>query len=322
MMRRALLLAVTFAALPWHGAFAQAFPAKPLTLVVPFPPGGATDVVARMLGGKLGEKLGQTIVIDNRAGAGTIVGASFVAHAPADGYTMLISSGSTFTINPALNPKLPYDPVKSFEPIGLIGRTPLMLIANAAVPVDNLKQLVAAMKAAPDKYVYGSFGQGTTAHFAGELMWRELGIRLMHVPYKGSAPAMNDLVSGQIPFSVDTITAAMPQIKAGKIKPIAVTSAVRAPQLPAVPTVAESGHPGFVAESWIGVFVPRGVPEAARTRLQNALAETLKDADLHARLVANGLRPGFEPPSAVATLIEQELPRMRATAQRAGIRPE
>jgi tripartite-type tricarboxylate transporter receptor subunit TctC len=322
MMRRTLLATVVLAALPWQGAQAQAFPAKPITLVVPFPPGGATDVVARMLGSKLGEKLGQTIVIDNRAGAGTVVGASFVAHAPADGYTLLISSGSTFTINPALNPKLPYDPVKSFDPIGLIGRTPLILIANAAVPVDNLKQLVTATKASPDKYVYGSFGQGTTAHFAGELMWRELGVRLTHVPYKGSAPAMNDLVGGQIPFSVDTITAAMPQIKAGKIKPIAVTSATRAPQLANVPTVAENGYPGFAAESWLGVFLPRGAPEAARTRLQNALAETLKDADLHAKLVTNGVRPGYEPPAAVTTLIEQELPRMRAIAQRAGIRPE
>jgi tripartite-type tricarboxylate transporter receptor subunit TctC len=272
MMRRTLLATVVLAALPWQGAQAQAFPAKPITLVVPFPPGGATDVVARMLGSK--------------------VGASFVAHAPADGYTLLISSGSTFTINPALNPKLPYDPVKSFDPIGLIGRTPLILIANAAVPVDNLKQLVTATKASPDKYVYGSFGQGTTAHFAGELMWR------------------------------DTITAAMPQIKAGKIKPIAVTSATRAPQLANVPTVAENGYPGFAAESWLGVFLPRGAPEAARTRLQNALAETLKDADLHAKLVTNGVRPGYEPPAAVTTLIEQELPRMRAIAQRAGIRPE
>jgi tripartite-type tricarboxylate transporter receptor subunit TctC len=322
MLRRALLTAAVFAALPWHGAFAQAWPAKPVTLVVPFPPGGATDVVARLLGPKLGEKLGQTIVIDNRSGAGTVVGATFVAHAPADGYTLLISSGSTFTVNPALNPKLAYDPLKSFEPIGLVGQAPLILIANAAVPINDLKQLVAAAKAAPDKYVYGSFGQGTTAHFAGELMWRELGVRLTHIPYKGSAPAMSDLVGGQIPFSIDTVTASMPQIKAGKIKPIAVTSAARSPLLPNVPTVAEAGQPGFAAYTWVGVFAPRGLPDAVRTRLLGAFADAMKDGELGTKLTEAGLPPLYEPPAVLTSRIEQELPRMRAIAQRAGIRPE
>ena len=320
------LLAASFvlaaAVLPWSGAHAQGYPSKPVTLVIPFPPGGATDIAGRLIGKKLGERLGQPVVIENKAGAGTIIGAAFVASAPADGYTLLVSSGSTFTVNPALNPKLPYDPVKSFEPIGLGTRVPLILIANRSVPVDNLKQLIAAARAAPDKYVYGSFGSGTTAHFAGELMWNATGIKLAHIPYKGSAPAMSDLMGGQIPFAVDTVTAALPQLKAGKIKAIAVTSAARAPQLPDVPTVAESGFTGFAADSWLGLFAPRGLPADVRGKLQKAFAETMADTELREKLIAGGQQPGYETPAALAKLIDEELPRMRAIAQRANIRPE
>jgi tripartite-type tricarboxylate transporter receptor subunit TctC len=240
------------------GAAAQTYPAKPITLVVPFAPGGATDVIGRMLGRNLSEQLGQTVSIDNRAGGGTIVGAGSVARAAPDGYTLLISSGTTFTINPAIHPKLPYNPVKSFEPIGIVGRTGLILLANRDVPVDNLKQLVAAAKAAPGKYAYGSFGSGTTSHFAAEMLLHEAGIKMTHVPYKGSAPAMMDLIGGQIPFTVDTVSAAIPQLKAGKVKAIAVTTAKRSALLPEVPTVAESGYPGFDTDTWLAVVAPRG----------------------------------------------------------------
>lgn len=319
-LARALLAALT--GLACSGALAQTYPSKPIQLVIPFPPGGATDVAGRLIAKKLGERLGQTVVIENKAGAGTIIGAAFVAAAPADGYTLLVSSGSTFTVNPALNPKLPYDPVKSFEPIGLGTRVPLILIAHRAVPVDSLKQLVGAARSTPDKYVYGSFGAGTTAHFAGELMWNALGIKLPHIPYKGSAPAMADLMAGQIPFSIDTVTAALPQLKAGKIKAIAVTSATRAPQLPDVPTVAESGYAGFAADSWLALFAPRGLPADTRAKLQKAFAETMADAELRDKLTAAGQQPTYEPPAAVAALIDAELPRMRAIAARASIRPE
>ncbi|KAB2897299.1 MAG: tripartite tricarboxylate transporter substrate binding protein, partial [Burkholderiaceae bacterium] len=246
-------------------ALAQGYPSKPVQLVVPFPPGGAVDIVGRLVGKKLGDRLGQPVVIENKGGAGTIVGAAFVANAPADGYTLLISSGSTFTVNPALNAKLPYDPLKSFEPIGMVARVPLILLAHRDVPVGNLKQLISAVQGAPGKYVYGSFGSGTTGHFAGELMWSAIGIQLMHVPYKGSAPAMSDLIGGQIPFTIDTVAAALPQLKAGKIKAIAVTGAARATPLPEVPTVAESGFPGFAADSWLAVVAPRGLPAEAKT---------------------------------------------------------
>lgn len=298
------------------------FPTRPVQLVVPFPPGGAVDIVGRLISKKLGERLGQPIVIENKGGAGTIVGASAVAQAPADGHTLLISSGSTFTVNPALNPKLPYDPVKSFEPIGLVARVPLILLAHRDVPVNTLKQLVSSVQAHPEKYVYGSFGNGTTGHFAGELMWSALGVRLNHVAYKGSAPAMNDLLGGQIPFSVDTVAAALPQLKSGKIKAIAVTGATRATQLPEVPTVAESGYAGFAADSWLAVVAPRGLPPDAKAKLQTALQETLADAEVRSKLVASGLEPAYEPAQAVATRIDDELPRMRAIAQRANIRVE
>ena len=303
-------------------ALAQAFPTKPVQLVVPFPPGGAVDIVARLISKKLGDHLGQPIVIENKGGAGTIVGASFVANAPADGYTLLISSGSTFTVNPALNPKLPYDPVKSYEPIGMVARVPLILLAHKDVPVANLKQLTAAVQATPDKYVYGSFGNGTTGHFAGELMWAALGIKLTHVPYKGSAPAMNDLIGGQIPLSVDTVAAALPHLKGGKIKAIAVTGATRATQLPDVPTVAEGGYAGFSADSWLAIVAPRGTPAEAKTKLQKALSETLADPEVRSKLVTSGLEHAYESAAAVAARIDDELPRMRAIAQRANIRSE
>jgi tripartite-type tricarboxylate transporter receptor subunit TctC len=304
------------------GARAQSYPVKPITLVVPFPAGGATDIVGRLVGQKLGERLGQPVVIENRAGGGTIVGAGYVAKAPADGYTLLISSGSTFTVNPAINNKLPYDPVKSFEPIALTARVPLILVANPQVPVANIKQLITAVQASPGKYMYGSFGTGTTGHFAGELILNATGLKMEHVPYKGSAPAITDLVGGQIPFSVDTVAATLPHIKAGKIKPIAVTATRRSTLLPNVPTVAESGYPGFDADSWLAIVAPRGIPREVRVRLEMALANTMADPEVRDKLLANGLEPAYAPAAAVAALIDHDLPIMRATAQRANIRSD
>lgn len=318
-----LLVAIALVLLaPWVSVHAQAYPSKPVQLVIPFPPGGATDIVGRLVGKKLAERLGQPVVIENRAGAGTIIGAAYVAKAPADGYTLLISSGSTFTVNPAINPKLPYDPVGSFEPIGLVARVPLIVLAHPDVPVQDLKQLIAAVQRTPDKYVYGSFGNGTTGHFTGELLWNAAGIKLQHIAYKGSAPAMNDLLAGQIPFTIDTVAAALPHLKAAKLKAVAVTGASRATQLPNVPTVAESGFAGFAADSWLAIVAPKGLPADAKARLQKAVADTMKDPEVRDKLLASGLEPAYEPPAAVAALIEHELPRMRAIAVRANIRAE
>ena len=327
--RRVVLLAATVAGLglglglgPLQLAHADGYPAKPVQLVVPSPPGGAVDIVGRTISKKLGDRLGQPIVVENKAGAGTVVGAAYVANAPADGYTLLISSGSTFTVNPALNAKLPYDPVKSYEPIGLVARVPLILLAHRDVPVNTLRQLIAAVQRTPDKFSYGSFGNGTTGHFAAELAWSATGIKLLHVPYRGSAPAMADLMGGQIPFTIDTVAAALPQLKAGKIKAIAVTGATRATQLPDVPTVAEGGFPGFSADSWLAVVAPRGLPAEAKAKLHKALADTLADAEVRSKLLAAGLEPSYASGDAVLAQIEDELPRMRAIAQRAQIRAD
>lgn len=298
---------------------AASYPTRPVVLVVPFPAGGAVDIIGRLVGKSLGDALGQPVVIENRAGAGTIVGAGYVAKATADGYTLLISSGSTFTVNPAINASLPYDPVKSFEPVGLVARVPLIVVANRSVPVDNLPQMVSAVNAAPGKYVYGSFGSGTTGHFAGELLLGATGMKMQHIPYKGSAPAIADLIGGQIPFSIDTVAASLPHIRSGKIKPIAVTGATRASLLPEVPTVAEAGYPGFDADSWVAIAAPRGLPADIRARLDSALAQAMKDPEVRQKLLANGLEPKYAAGEQVSAMIDRELPRMRTIAQKSGI---
>ncbi|WP_066337971.1 Bug family tripartite tricarboxylate transporter substrate binding protein [Azohydromonas lata] len=294
------------------------YPTKPIQLVIPFPPGGATDVAGRLLAKALEAKLGQTVMADNRAGAGTVIGASFVAKAPADGHTLLVSSGTTFTVNPAIQPKLPYDPVKSFEPVGLVARTGLILLANKDVPANNPKEFVALAKSQPGKLAFASFGNGSTAHFTGELLAHITGTQLMHVPYKGSAPAMTDLMGGQVPFAVDTVAAALPQLKGGKIKPIAVTTAKRSTLLPGVPTFAESGY-ALDADTWLAVVAPRGLPPAVKAKLEKALAEVMEQPDVREKLAASGFEPGYQNGAAVEALIQKELPLMRETAQRAHI---
>ena len=295
------------------------FPSRPVTLVVPFPPGGATDVNARVIAARLAKELGQSVVIENRAGAGTVIGASYVSKATPDGYTLLVSSGTTFTVNPAIRSNLPYDPVKGFDQIGLIGRVGLILLANSEVPVKTVKQFVDYVKASPGKYSYASYGTGTTSQFAGETILNAAGLKMTHVPYKGSAPAMTDLMGGQVPFSVDTVSAAIPQLKNGKIKAIAVTTAKRSTLLPDVPTMAESGYPDINMDSWLVVSAPKGLPGDVKAKLEKALAATVADADTRAKLAAQGLEPAFSNGAAVSELINKELPLMRAVAARANI---
>jgi len=259
------------------------------------------------------------VVIENRGGAGTVVGASYVAKSTPDGYTLLLSSGSTFTVNPAIRSNLPYDPVKSFEPIGIAGRVALILLANSEVPVQTVKQFVDYVKAAPGKYSYGSFGTGTTAQFAGETMLRATGLKMTHVPYKGSAPAMTDLMGGQIPFTIDTVSATVPQLKSGKIKAIALTTAKRSALLPDVPTFAESGYPDVDMDSWLMLAAPKGVPADVKAKLEKALAATIADPETKSKLLAAGLEPSYSNAATSVELINRELPIMRAIAARANI---
>lgn len=297
------------------------YPTRPITLVVPFPPGGATDVLGRVVAQKLGQEIGQTIVVENRAGAGTAIGAGFVAKAAPDGYTLLISSGTTFTVNPAIQSKLPYDPVKSFEPIGILGRTGLALLANPKVPVKNLKELEAYVKGrGADQPAYGSFGAGTTAHFVGEAYLAAAGIKMTHVPYKGSSPAMTDLIGGQIPFSVDTVAAALPQSKQDKVRVIAVSAPQRSAFLPDVPTFAEQGYPTVNMDTWLMLTAPRGLPADVKARLEGALKATLASPDVRKSLEAQGFEAAYASAADGEALIQKELPIMRDLAQRANIK--
>lgn len=300
-------------------AHAQAFPTRPITLVVPYPAGGATDTLARILNTALSQRLGQPVIVENKPGAGTAIGATGVANAAPDGHTLLISSNTTFTVNPALKRSLPYDPLKSFESIGLIGSSPLVLLAHPSVAATNVQELVALSKAQPNKLSFGSFGVGTTAHLAGEIFKVMTGANLLHVPYRGSAPAMADLIGGQIPLSFDTNVAALPQIQAGKVKALAVTSAQRSPTLPDVPTVAEAGFPEYDLVPWVVLVAPRGLPAAVRTRLSEALKAAVDDPATRAALTKSGLDVAWQPGSVYDQRVARELPLLRAYVHKANI---
>jgi tripartite-type tricarboxylate transporter receptor subunit TctC len=296
-----------------------AFPEKPITLVVPYPPGGATDVLARKLAGPLSQRLGQPVVVENKAGAGTAIGATAVARSAPDGYTLLISSNTTFTINAALKQALPYDPQKDLESIGLIGSSPLVLLAHPKFEANTVKDLLALAKRTPNGLNYGSFGVGTTAHLAGEMFKVMTGANVVHVAYRGSAPAMTDLIGGQIPLTFDTSVAAMPQMAAGKVKAIAVTTRQRSPQMPNVPSVAEAGFPGYEMVPWIALVARRGMPADVGGKLAQALKDSVNDPATKAELQKVGLDVAYEPGTAYDKRVAQELPLLRAYVHRANI---
>lgn len=296
-----------------------AFPEKPITVVVPYPPGGATDILARKLAGPMGQRLGQPVIVENKAGAGTAIGAAFVAKSAPDGYTLLISSNTTFTVNAALKNSLPYDPQKDFESVGLIGSSPLVLLAHPKVPANTVKELIALSHKDGKGLNFGSFGVGTTAHMAGEMFKVMTGANMVHVAYRGSAPAMTDLIGGQIPLTFDTNVAAMPQMATGKVKAIAVTSRQRSPQMPQVPTVAEAGFSDYEMVPWIGYVGRRGMPAEVSARLSKAIKDCLSDPAVKAELQKVGLDVLFEPGSVYDKRVAQELPLLRAYVHRANI---
>ena len=300
-------------------AQAQSYPDRPIKLVVPFAPGGATDILGRLLATSLGERLGQPVVVENRPGAGTVVAGALVAKAPPDGYTLLLGASTTLTLNPVIRNPLPYDPLRSFTPLGLVADMGLVLVAHNETPARTLPELVALAKADPDKLSYGSFGTGSSVHFGGEMLKTATGMRMVHVPFNGSSPSLTALMGGQVQVAVDTVVATTPLIKAGKIRPIAALGPQRLALLPQVPTVAESGYPGFAMDTWFAFLAPAGLPAPIQKKLEKALADTMAEPAMK-KLVDIGLSPAWGPGSALQERIERELPQMRAVAARADIK--
>ncbi len=302
-----------------------AYPTKPIKLVVPFTPGGSTDILARTIGQQLSQAWGQSVVIENVPGAGGSIGADRVAKAAPDGYTLLMGHIGTLSITPSIYPNLPYDPIKSFAPVAWVARVPNVLAVHPSVPANNLKEFIAYAKANPGKLNYGSGGNGSAAHIATEYLKLVTQSFMVHVPYRGTAPAVTDVVANQIQVIFSGAPAVMPMVKAGKLKALAVSSPKRIDGLNDIPTVAESGVPGtagFEADQWYGIVAPAGTPAPIVARLNAQINASLNSPEVLARLRSEGAVPTPNPPEVFGKLIAGEIPRWKPVVQRAGIKPD
>jgi len=299
-------------------ASAQAWPAKPIKWIVPFAPGGTTDILARTVGEKLSTALGVPVVVENRPGAGGGVGAELVARAAPDGYTIMGGTISTHAINASLYKDLPYDPIKDFVPITMIARVPNMLVVNPGVPAKDVKELIVLLKTNPGKYTFASSGNGTSQHLSGELFKTMAGVDMQHIPYKGSPPALQDVVGGQVTMTFDNITTAWPLAKAGKLKALAVTTAKRSDVAPDVPTLAESGLSGFEVGSWQGVFAPAGTPPAIVKRLNTEIVKILAMPDVREKLGALGAEIVADSPEEFAAIVKAEVVKWSDVVKKSG----
>jgi len=301
---------------------AQNYPSRPLRLVVPFPPGGSTDILARALAQKLSEGLAQAVVIDNRPGAGGSIGAEAAAKAAPDGYTLMMGHLGTLAVNAAIYKQLPYDPVKSFAPVSLMAIVPSVLVVNNALPVTNAADLIAYAKKHPGKLAYGSAGNGSTSHLTTEYFKLATGTDILHVPYKGVGPMLTDLVSGQLSMGLNGAPAVMPHVNSGRLRALAVSSLQRLPSLPSIPTLDESGVKGFEANGWYGIVAPAGTARATVLRLNAEIRRAMDTPELRARLDAEGAIPAADSPEAFAAFIAAEIERWGAVLKRAGIEPQ
>jgi len=321
-MTRILLALGLVAAWVWavysEETHAGDFPTKPIRWIVPFPPGGSNDVLARFVGAKLTERLREQIVIDNRAGANGIIGAELAARAPADGYTLLMISTS-FVMNAAVRP-LPYDVEKSFDPISLIGSSPNCIVVAPSAGFNSLRELVERAKAKPGSINYASTGIGGFNHFGGELFKKLADIDLVNVPYKGGGPAMTDVMAGQVPVMFSSLTQVLPNARTGRLKLLAVGADRRSPAVPEVPTVAEAGFPGYEVSVWWGVVAPTGAPRAVTEKLRREIAALLEQPETQKRLLADAAEPRAMRPADIRTMIRAEVGKWNAVAHRAGIR--
>ena len=287
-------------------AAAQNFPTKAITIVVPFSAGGTTDILARIVAQPLGAELGQSVVIDNRAGAGGNIGAAIAAKAPADGHTLFMGTVGTHAINASLYKKLPYDPIKDFAPLSRVASVPNLLVAHPSRPYKTIKELIEYGKAHPGKVNYASAGSGSSIHLSGELFESMAKVGMVHIPYRGSAPAVNDLLAGQVDIMFDNMPSAIQHVRAGKLRAIAVTTSKRSDQLPQVPTIAESGVPGYEATSWFGLFTNAGTPAPVVAKLNAALAKVLAQPDVKKRIAEQGGMIQTETPEQFAAFIQAE----------------
>jgi tripartite-type tricarboxylate transporter receptor subunit TctC len=320
--RRTLALAALGAGLlalaPLAAQAQAAFPSKALTIVVPFSPGGTTDILARVVGQYLAKELGQAVIIDNRPGAGGNIGAQMVARAAPDGYTLLMGTVGTHAINQSLYKKMPFDPIKDFAPITRIALVPNLLVANPSQPFKTVKELIAHAKANPGKVTFASSGSGTSIHLSGEMFQQMAGVEMQHIPYKGSAPALTDLLGGQTAIMFDNMPSVISHVRAGKLRPIAVTTPTRSPALPDVPTIAESGVPGYSATSWFGLLAPAGTPAPVIAKLNASILKGLADPEVKKKLAEQGAEPHGEKPEQFAEFIRSETAKWGQTVKVSG----
>jgi tripartite-type tricarboxylate transporter receptor subunit TctC len=315
-----LVLAAT---LGCAGAFAQSYPSKPIRLVVPYPPGGPLDIMARALGQKLTEAWSQPVVVDNRAGAGGNIGADLVAKSPADGYTLLMGAVATHAINPSLYGKIPYDPVKDFAPVALVAQVPNILVVNPSVPARSVRELIELARARPGYLNFGSGSTGSTGHLAGELFNTMAGVKMVHIPYKGAAPATTDLLAGQVQLMFDNLASALPNVKAGKLRALAVTTLARSPAMPELPTIAESGLPGFDLTTWFGIMAPAGTPPEIVVKLNAEIVRALNAKDMRERLEKMGAEPpANNTPENFAAFIRTEAAKYAKVVKDSGAKVE
>ena len=313
---------IAIAACLWAGApaLAQTWPAKSVRMVIPFPPGGTTDILARLAAQKLTEALGQQVVPDNRPGASGNIGTEQVAKSPPDGYTLVTAPGSTLTIHPSLYAKLGFDPLRDFAPVTILAAVPNLLVVHPSLPVRTVKELIALAKARPDQLNYASTGAGQSTHLSMELFKTMAAVKITHVPYKGSAPAVTDLVGGHVSLMFDNMPSALPHAKAGKLRGIAVSTQRRSPVVPEIPTVAESGLPGFEVSVWFGVLAPAATPREVIEHLNRVLVKALQSADVRERLATQGAEPIANTPEQFTAQMKGDLVKWAKVVKAADIK--
>ncbi len=301
---------------------AQNYPNKPIRLIVPFPPGGGNDVIARLIAQKLSDRFGQQVVVDNKAGANGIVGLQALMQSPADGYTLAVAAAGPMAVNPSLYDKLPYDPTKDFSPITNLVNYPLLLVVHPSVPVKTTLDLVNLAKAKPQQLFFASPGSGNSGHLAGELFNTMAHVQTVHVPYKGQGPALADLLTGQVQMLYSSIPSVLPQVRSGQLNALAVGSAKRLPSLPDIPTIAETGVPGYEAYSWVGIVAPAKTPKAIVTRLNQEIVDILKQKDVAEKLNQQGALPVGDTPEQFAAYIKTEIDKWGAVVRAANIKAD